>query len=349
MKSKKQILLIIYLFVSFLLFMQASSGTTHAEITAQQTLFDLAERTVGKVYFVSGSPSVADAYGDEIRKVATIMEAAPQVTAVVEGYTGQSGKKSINLKLCKLRTENVKKYLIEKFHVDESRVMTVECTAEPGMATSANKVKKFNKKGRVQIMLLTHRLETPTVNPEPYRLNDNDNITTQKIIVTGSGVPKGKDQNSGKMAALIDGLRNLSEGISSIKSWAAQHRANPKQSYIEYEIAMRYDPLLRSIDAKCINTYNRDTIENKCRSSFSGWQLASELKMVGFVTAIDKVTLTHGKVKIVLSEFELVSEASLQYFEDIVSMLGKIGFEINYKDNQDGTFQAELTYSAKTK
>ena len=45
----------------------------------------------------------------------------------------------------------------------------------------------------------------------------------------------------------------------------------------------------------------------------------------------------------------MVSDASLQYFEAIVSMLGKMGFEISYKDSPEGIFQAELTYRAKTK
>ena len=349
MKSKKQILLIMYLFISFLLFMQASCGTAHAEISAQQSLFDLAERTVGNVYFISGSPSVADVSGDEIRKIATIMEAAPQVTAVVEGYTGPSGKKSINLKLCKSRTENVKKYLIEKFHVDESRVMTVECTAEPGMATSAYKVKKLNKKGRVQIMLLSHRLETPVGNPEEVVLWDNFTITAQKIIVKGSGESRAKDQKSGKMAALMDGLRNFIEGISSVKYWAVEHRANPKQGYIEYEIERKYDSLVRKFDVQCRDINDKKTLKKKCGSSFSGWHLSSETIVKEFAVETDKVTLTHGKVKIVLSDFQLVSDASLKYFEDILSLLGEMGFEISYNHYLDGTVQAELTCSARTK
>ena len=300
MKSKRPLFLMMFLVGCCLLFIQANCGVVHADTATQETLLEMAERAAASIYFDSGSATVADAYDDEIRKVANIMNAAPEVTAVVEGYTGRSGKKSVNLKLCKVRTENVKRYLVDKFHLDGSRVTTVECAADPGMVArmkevnmqipltpplskggkggfarfvapaSGMDVKNRMRNGCVQIMLLTHRLETPTVNPEPFRLSDNVNITAQKIIVTGSGVPKGKDQNSVKMAALIDGLRNLSEGISTIKYRAAQHRANPKESYIEYEIAMRYDSLLRIIDAKCINTYDRDTIENKCRSSFSG-------------------------------------------------------------------------------
>ncbi len=62
---------------------------------------------------------------DGMKRIADIMTRDAQATAVIEGYTDNSGKKSANLKLSQLRAETVKKHLVEKLKVEASRLKTI--------------------------------------------------------------------------------------------------------------------------------------------------------------------------------------------------------------------------------
>jgi len=61
-------------------------------------------------------------YHDELQKFADVLKAHPELHVVIEGYTDSVGDDAYNLKLSEKRAASVRKYLIKKFGVDESRV-----------------------------------------------------------------------------------------------------------------------------------------------------------------------------------------------------------------------------------
>jgi hypothetical protein len=77
------------------------------------------------VLFDTAKTNVKGEELDGMKRIADIMTRDSQATAVIEGYTDNSGKKSANLKLSKLRAENVKKHLVEKLKIEASRLKTM--------------------------------------------------------------------------------------------------------------------------------------------------------------------------------------------------------------------------------
>ena len=77
------------------------------------------------VLFDTAKTNVKGEELDGMKRIADIMTRDSQATAIIEGYTDNSGKKSANLKLSQLRAENVKKHLVEKLKVEASRLKTI--------------------------------------------------------------------------------------------------------------------------------------------------------------------------------------------------------------------------------
>ena len=69
--------------------------------------------------------TVKPEYHDDIEKVANFLKAYPKTTGDLEGHTCSIGTEEYNMKLSKRRAESVKKYLVEKFNIDGSRLTTV--------------------------------------------------------------------------------------------------------------------------------------------------------------------------------------------------------------------------------
>ena len=78
-----------------------------------------------EVQFETGQADIKGKYQDDMKKIAEIMTKDPQATAVIKGYTDNSGQTSVNLKLSKSRAESVKKYLVEALGVDAARLETI--------------------------------------------------------------------------------------------------------------------------------------------------------------------------------------------------------------------------------
>ena len=64
-------------------------------------------------------------YHDDIEKVANILIAYPKTNVELEGHTDSINTEEYNLNLSRRRAENVKKYLVEKFHIDTARISTI--------------------------------------------------------------------------------------------------------------------------------------------------------------------------------------------------------------------------------
>lgn len=77
------------------------------------------------VEFDYDKADVKPQYHNDIEKVANIMKAYPEKELQLEGHTDNIGSDGYNMKLSQRRAESVKKYLVEKFGIAESRISAV--------------------------------------------------------------------------------------------------------------------------------------------------------------------------------------------------------------------------------
>jgi len=63
-------------------------------------------------------------YNNDIEKVASLLKAYPKTNVELDGYTDSIGTEEYNMELGLRRAESVKKYLVEKFGIDASRIST---------------------------------------------------------------------------------------------------------------------------------------------------------------------------------------------------------------------------------
>lgn len=63
-------------------------------------------------------------YHDDIARVAAYMKKYPKTKVTIEGHADIVGGKAYNQRLSERRAESVKKYMVEKFGVDASRIAT---------------------------------------------------------------------------------------------------------------------------------------------------------------------------------------------------------------------------------
>ena len=77
------------------------------------------------VEFDTAKADIRPEYNDEIKKVADLMAAYPDVNITIEGHTDNVGSKSYNERLSTQRAQSVKKYLVEKFGIAPARLSSV--------------------------------------------------------------------------------------------------------------------------------------------------------------------------------------------------------------------------------
>ena len=77
------------------------------------------------VEFDFDKANVKPMYDSDIEKVANFLNAYPNTTAELEGHTDSKGTDEYNMKLSQRRAESVKKYLVEKFNIDASRLTAI--------------------------------------------------------------------------------------------------------------------------------------------------------------------------------------------------------------------------------
>ena len=75
-----------------------------------------------KVEFATNIAEIQSRYNGEIDKVGEYMQKYPTTTAVIEGHTDNVGSSELNMRLSQQRAENVVKYLVGKFGIDNSRL-----------------------------------------------------------------------------------------------------------------------------------------------------------------------------------------------------------------------------------
>jgi OOP family OmpA-OmpF porin len=101
------------------------------------------------IEFDTAKAVVKKKYNDDIKKVADFMKTHPETNAVIEGHTDNVDRHndpSRNIKLSQARADSVRKYLIEKFGIDASRVSAVGYG--PAKPIASNDTEEGRKKNR---------------------------------------------------------------------------------------------------------------------------------------------------------------------------------------------------------
>ncbi len=93
-----------------------------AAVVAKE-MFEKGRATI-KVEFDLDKANIKPQYHEEINKFADVMQNYPDLKVVIEGNTDRTGKKAHNQELSEKRAESVKKYLVKKLGVEESRLTT---------------------------------------------------------------------------------------------------------------------------------------------------------------------------------------------------------------------------------
>lgn len=98
------------------------------------------------VQFATGKSNIQPKYHNRIKEVADYMTQYPNTKTVIEGHTDNVGKEAANMKLSQNRANSVKKYLIDKFKMDASRLEAIGYGPNKPIAT--NKTKEGRQKNR---------------------------------------------------------------------------------------------------------------------------------------------------------------------------------------------------------
>jgi OOP family OmpA-OmpF porin len=101
------------------------------------------------VEFSTAKATIKEKYRDEIKKVADFMKAHPETSAVIEGHTDNVDiyhEPKRNMKLSQARADSVRKYLIEKFGINASRITAVGYG--PAKPIAGNDTAEGRKKNR---------------------------------------------------------------------------------------------------------------------------------------------------------------------------------------------------------
>lgn len=106
------------------------------------------------VEFPTGKSNILPKYHNEIKKVADFMTRYPDATAVIEGHTDNVGREAANVKLSQDRANSVKKYLVEKFKIDSSRLNAIGYGPKKPIASNATAQGK-QKNRRVEAVIET--------------------------------------------------------------------------------------------------------------------------------------------------------------------------------------------------
>jgi OmpA-OmpF porin, OOP family len=108
-----------------------------------------------KVEFDTAKFDVKKKYHNEIKKVADFMKAYPGTKAVIEGHTDNVDvfhNKDNNIRLSQARADSIRKYLIDNFEIDASRITAVGYGPDKPIASNDTKEGR-QKNRRVQAVI----------------------------------------------------------------------------------------------------------------------------------------------------------------------------------------------------
>ena len=88
------------------------------------TTYRLADVKIDNIIFDFNSVQIRPEYNDELNILADFLKDNPETYAVLTGFTDNAGSPEYNLGLARRRAESVEAYLVDKFNVNVSRIVT---------------------------------------------------------------------------------------------------------------------------------------------------------------------------------------------------------------------------------
>jgi OOP family OmpA-OmpF porin len=105
------------------------------------------------IEFNINSSVIDPSYNDEIKKVADIMKAHPEIKVLIEGHTDSTYSEKYNLWLSQRRADKVKQYLVDKFGISPDRLISKGFGESKPIAS--NSTKEGQKKNRRVIAVIS--------------------------------------------------------------------------------------------------------------------------------------------------------------------------------------------------
>ncbi len=75
--------------------------------------------------FENGKANILEAMHADLDKIANFLIDHPGFSLSISGHTDSAGKEEANLRLSQARADAIKKYLIDKFKIDGSRIVAI--------------------------------------------------------------------------------------------------------------------------------------------------------------------------------------------------------------------------------
>ena len=105
-----------------------------------------------KVQFDPKKAVIKKKYHNRIKKLADFIKAHPETTIEIIGHTDNVGKEGYNMLLSQHRANSVRKYLIDKFGIDASRIHSLGYG--PNQPIASNKTKEGRRKNeRIEVVI----------------------------------------------------------------------------------------------------------------------------------------------------------------------------------------------------
>jgi len=126
--------------------LKSISSTSAVEQKQEKVSFIL------RAQFVKGKSFLDKKHDKYVKKLADFMKAHPETGIEIIGHTDNTGKESVNMMLSQRRANSVRKYLIDKFGIDASRINALGYGSNEPIAS--NKTKEGRRKNnRVEVVI----------------------------------------------------------------------------------------------------------------------------------------------------------------------------------------------------
>jgi type II secretory pathway predicted ATPase ExeA/outer membrane protein OmpA-like peptidoglycan-associated protein len=113
----------------------------------------VAQQNVKAIFFDGDSAQVSSRYDITLQRIAEILAADPDSTAIVEGHTDNSGEEHYNLELSTRRAMAVKDVLETEYNIPATRLSTVgEGSSSPIESNDTTSGRAYNRRVEVRIM-----------------------------------------------------------------------------------------------------------------------------------------------------------------------------------------------------
>jgi|GEM_PF-277990 len=159
-----------------------------------------------RVQFVKGKSFLDKKYDKYIRKLADFMKAHPETSIEIIGHTDNAGKEGYNILLSQKRADSVRKYLIDEFGIEASRINAVGYDAARPIADNRTKEGR-QKNNRIEVVIegLQAAPVSPVKETQPAPAQPVKEIApVQKPSSSDSVVPDTVEKKQEKVSIILN-------------------------------------------------------------------------------------------------------------------------------------------------